>query len=54
MHIADSFVPTAAHVGILSMVTYFFMLVAMYSFLAELFSRWPPTTRLSPSTASRG
>ena len=36
MHFADSFVPTAAHVGILPMVTYFFMLVAMYSFLADV------------------
>ncbi|MBC6612609.1 bacteriorhodopsin [Hymenobacter sp. BT507] len=36
MHLSDIFVPTAANVGVLSMVVYFFMLVAMYAFLANL------------------
>ena len=36
MHFADLFVPTAASVGMLSMLTYFFLLVAMYSFLATI------------------
>lgn len=36
MHLSGIFVPTAANVGVLSMVVYFFMLVAMYAFLANL------------------
>ncbi|QNE40018.1 hypothetical protein F1C16_10835 [Hymenobacter sp. NBH84] len=36
MHLSDIFIPTAANVGVLSMVVYFFMLVAMYAFLANL------------------
>ncbi|MBO3270652.1 bacteriorhodopsin [Hymenobacter defluvii] len=36
MHLSGIFIPTAANVGVLSMVVYFFMLVAMYAFLANL------------------
>ncbi|MBJ6143532.1 bacteriorhodopsin [Hymenobacter sp. BT559] len=36
MTFGDSFVPTAGEVGILSMLTYFFMAVAAYSFLGNL------------------
>ena len=36
MHFSDLFVPTAARVGIVSMLTYFFLLAAMYSFVANV------------------
>lgn len=36
MHFSDLFVPTAAHVGVVSMLTYFFLLAAMYAFVANV------------------
>ncbi|GAB4021075.1 hypothetical protein GCM10028808_64770 [Spirosoma migulaei] len=33
MEVADSFIPTAGTVGLLPMVTYFFLIVAMFAFL---------------------
>ncbi|HEX8426809.1 bacteriorhodopsin [Hymenobacter sp.] len=36
MHLSSTFVPTASEVGLLPMVTYFFISVAAYSFLGNL------------------
>ncbi len=36
MNFADSFVPTAGEVGILPMITYFFMALAGYAFLGNV------------------
>ena len=35
MEVADTFIPTAGAVGLLSMVTYFFLVVAMFAFLGS-------------------
>ena len=54
MEIADSFVPTAGIVGLLPMVTYFFLVVAMFAFIGlfifSLAARRPVSEQDHPAT----
>ena len=48
MTLSDSFVPTAGEVGILPMITYFFMAIAAYAFLGNLIFSLATRTSVAP------
>lgn len=48
MELSDTFIPTAGVVGILPMVTYFFLVVTMYAFLAQFIFSFSTRTSVSP------
>lgn len=54
MKLADSFIPTAGAVGLLPMITYFFMIVALFAFLGIfLFALASRSTGLPAPASSR-
>ncbi|MCK8490978.1 bacteriorhodopsin-like [Spirosoma sp. RP8] len=52
MKLSDTFIPTAGVVGLLPMVTYFFLVVAMYAFLGNFLFALLSRTSVSPKHKS--
>ena len=48
MQFSDSFIPTANSVGILSMLTYYFMVFACYAFLGNFIFAWLSKSSVAP------